>query len=201
MKEAKPRITLRLSRIFAASKPIFPFMLRSLSYPPVLALAAVVLLGGCRTYGGYDTEPKTYQAMQKVVKTFEGELERAKTDLQMLEEAATERDTLHSLAKQFHDHVREHESFLHKQRQRVDRLSADASYRNLHNAYGATLTEQRLIQQKYQRVIRTVFAAVQDTVFRSPSSERDRQYTILPVGFPIQEDGEMITMEQALRGR
>jgi outer membrane murein-binding lipoprotein Lpp len=164
------------------------------------ALAGLLLLSGCRTYGGYDTKPKTYAAMQKAVHSFEADLKRTRTDLQALEQAATEADTLQSLAEEFQSLVDEHNSLLETQRDRVERLGPDATYRNLHRAYGATVTEQRLMRQKYQRVIRTVHATVQDTVAHEASSETDRQYTIRPIGFPSSEDGKPLSMEEALRG-
>ena len=167
----------------------------------VLLVAFVgLLLSGCRTYGGYDTEPKTYQAMQKAVQTFEDELNRAEADLQKLKTAAANADTLQSLAQQFQALVEEHKSLLQKQRDRVEQFSLDASYRNLNNAYGATVTEQRLVQQNYQRVIRSVRAIVRGTAPPTARPETDRQYTIRPIGFPTPINERQLTMEQALRG-
>lgn len=164
------------------------------------ALAGLLILSGCRTYGGYDTKPKTYAAMQTAVHSFEADLKRTKADLQRLEQAATEADTLQSLAEEFQSLVDEHNSLLETQRHRVERLGPDATYRNLHRAYGATVTEQRLMRQKYQRVIRTVHVTVQDTVVHEASPETDRQYTIRPIGFPSSEDGKPLSMQEALRG-
>ncbi len=167
-----------------------------------VAIAGLLVLSGCRMYGdgGYGTKPKTYEAMQKAVQSFEDDLNRAETNLHTLEDAATKADTLRPLAEQFHALVDEHESLLASQRERVERLGPDATYRNLHQAYGATVTEQRLMQQKYQRVITTVGATVRDTAAQTASSETDRQYTIRPINFPPSEDGKTLSMEQALQG-
>lgn len=166
----------------------------------LLALAGLLILSGCRTYGGYDSKPKTYAAMQKAVQSFEGDLERAKTDLQKLERAATEVGTLQAQAEEFHSLVGEHESLLETQQDRVERLGPGATYRNLHQAYGATVTEQRLMRQKYQRVIRTVYATVQDTVLQETTPKAGRRYTVRPIGFPSSEDGKQLSMQDALRG-
>lgn len=167
----------------------------------VLLVAFVgLLLSGCRIYGGYDTEPKTYQAMQKAVQTFEDEISRAEADLQKLKTAAANADTLQSLAQQFHAVLEEHKSLLQKQRVRVEQLSPDASYRNLHAAYGATVTEQRLVQQNYQRVIRSVQAIGRGTAPPTLRPETDRRYTVRPIGFPTPINEKHLTMEQALRG-
>lgn len=176
-------------------------MLRSIRPVLLFSVLGVLLLSGCRTYGGYDTAPKTYEAMQKTVQSFEDELARAKADLRKLEEAAAEADTLRSLAHEFQELVAEHESLLDTQHQRVDWLSPDATYRSLHNAYGATVTERRMMRQKYQRTIKQVRAIVQGTsAARTPLRTGKRQYTVRPIGFPKQNAGSELTMEQALRG-
>lgn len=157
-------------------------------------------LSGCRTYGGYDTKTKTYQAMQKAVQTFEEEVDQAETDLRMLETAAVESDTLQALAVQYRDLIDEHESLLQKQQNRIERLSSSSSYRNLHVAYGATVTEQRMVQQKYQRVTRTVRAVVQAPSSQEARAKGDRRYTVRPIGFPPAKEKQQLSMEQALRG-
>lgn len=175
-------------------------MLHSRRSVLVFALVGMLILGGCRSYGGYDTQPKTYQAMQRAVQSFENELNRAKADLRTLEEAATQADALQSLATQFKAHVDEHSTLLEMQRDRVRRLSPDATYRTLSRVYGATVTEQRMMQKKYQQVVRTVQATVQGPEVQPPSIEGDRKYTIRPVNFPTVGDDARLTMAQALRG-
>lgn len=168
----------------------------TLLYIAVLGL----LLSGCRTYGGYDTKPKTYEAMQKAVQSFEDEFTRSKNDLQKLESAAARAETLQPMVKQFQGLIDEHESLLQKQRDRVERLSPGSTYRNLHTAYGATVTEQRMMQQKYQRVIRTVRTTVRDTTVQASRPETGRRYTVRPIGFPPSDERAQLSMEQALRG-
>jgi len=178
-------------------------MMRSRSFILCLALTGVALLGGCRTYGdnGYGTQTKTYEALQTTVQSFEKELSRATSDLHQLEEAAAQEDTLHALVGQYQTVLEEHTSFLKTQRQRLDRLSAEASYRSLHSAYGATVTEQRMIQQKYQRILRSVHAAVNDSPVASAKTSKKRRYTIQPIHFPAQGDSmKRLTMERALQG-
>ncbi|MFB6273251.1 MAG: hypothetical protein ABEL51_10205 [Salinibacter sp.] len=179
-------------------------MIRTRSFVLCLAVVGLALLSGCRTYGDgkYGTEKKTYKALQRAVQSFEKDLKQATSDLHRLEEAAAQADTLRALADQYQTYLEEHKSLLKKERRRIDRLSADASYRSLHSAYGATITEHRLMKEKYQRVIRSVYAAVQGTTFAaSAGTSQNRQYTIRPINFPKQEDNrEKLTMEQALQG-
>lgn len=159
-----------------------------------------LVLSGCRTYGGYGTKPKTYQSMQKAVQSFEKDFSRAETDLQKLESAVATADTLQPFVEQFQGLLDEHESLLQQQRDRIERLSPSSTYRNLHAAYGATVTEQRLMEQKYQRLIRSVRATVRDPLVQATRPKTDRRYTVRPIGFPSSEDGTQLRMEQALRG-
>lgn len=168
-------------------------------------LAVLLVLSGCRTYGGYDTKAKNYEAMQNAVQSFEEALSRAQVDLQTLEEAATsdtlETDTLRGLARQLQEHIDEHKALLEAQHERVDRLDADAAYRTLQRAYGATVKEQRIMEQKYQHLIQTVQATVHEGEPEAAASESTRRYTIRPVDFPDLEADAELTMERALQGR
>lgn len=175
-------------------------MLQSRRSVLVCALVGMLILGGCRTYGGYETEAKTYEAMQRAVQSFESELNRAKSDLRTLEEAAAQADALQPLVTRFQAHVDEHSSLLETQRARIQRLSPDASYRSLSRTYRAAVTERRMMQKKYQQVIRTVRATVQGPEAQPSSVAGDRRYTIRPVNFPTAGDDAAVTMAQALRG-
>lgn len=175
-----------------------------MSYSSRLAFAIVLIglmvLGGCRTYGGYGTEAKTYEAMQRSVDSFTNELNRAQAELRTLKDVAEKADTLQSFVNEFRALVDEHESLLHAQRQRFQRLTSDSGYRTLHHAYGATVTEQRMMQQKYQRVTQAVQAIVQGGGGRGVELETGRRYTIRPVGFPTSPSERSLTLNQALQG-
>jgi len=165
-------------------------------------VVGLLVLGGCRTYGGYDSEPKTYKAMRSTVDSFESDLNRAEANLRRLEEAATEGDTLQSFVREFRGLIEKHRSLLEKQKRRLKRLSRKSSYRALHRAYGATVTERRLTRQRYQRTIRNLGRAVQgSTAVRTPSPDAERQYTTKPIGFPDSEPADTLSLEEALRGR
>lgn len=177
--------------------------MRSRSFVFYFVLAGFVLLSGCRMYGNgkYGTETKTYQSLQMAVDSFEKELNRATSDLHQLEDAAAQVEGLGGLAEQYHTFIEEHKSLLETQRERLERLSADSNYRNLHNAFGATVTEQRMMRQKYHRVIRSVSMTVQGQPLTTVRTGQTRQYTIRPIGFPTQRAQRALTMEQALRGQ
>lgn len=177
-------------------------MLWSRRFVLLLTVVGLLVTGGCRTYGGYDSEPKTYKAMRSTVDSFESDLNRAEANLRRLEEAATERDTLQSFVREFRGLVEKHKSLLEKQKRRLQRLSRESSYRALHRAYGATITERRLMRRRYQRTIRTLGGAVQGSAaVQAPSPDAERHYTTNPIGFPDSEPTDTLSLEEALQGR
>lgn len=176
-------------------------MSRSRYYFVFVVALTIVIASGCRTYGGYGVQEKTYEAMQTTVQSFESELERVEADLRRLKEAADEKDGLTPLVRRYSDLVHEHETLLHTQRRRVERLSPESDPRSLRTAYGATVTERRMLEQQYQRVIRKVQGVVQTNgSMISGRSVAKSNYSVTPTGFPREQRSDHPTMEQALRG-
>jgi len=134
------------------------------------------------------------------VNSFADEFNRAEADARALEDAAASSDTLQGLAEEYQALLAEHESLLATQRGRIERLSPSSGYRALHTAYGATVTEQQMMEQKYRRVTRAVRTTVQAAGTDPAATNRERRYTIRPIGFPSVKDEGRLTMQQALRG-
>jgi len=178
------------------------FMLRLCHTSLVFALAGL-LLTGCRTYGDdYGTTPKTHAALQGAVSSFEEDLRRAEADLQRLQEAADQVDTLRVLADAYADLVERHRSLLQTQRTRARRFSAEAGYRSLHTAYGATVTEQRMQEKRYRQAVQRVRAVVQGSAsVQASAQEAPRRYMIRPMNFPEADGKRELTMRAALSGR
>lgn len=169
---------------------------------PVLLVVGLLLVSGCRTYGneGYDTGRKTYDALRTTIEQFDRERERAESDLQQLEEAAETEEALQALADQYHALVASHEDVLERYRREADALSAESSYRTLHQTYGALVTERRLLHRQYQRTTQKIWAAVRDTTVPPKSPRLRSRYTITPVQYPNQRQGRTRSMTEALRG-
>lgn len=167
----------------------------------VLALGVVLVASGCRTYGGYNSDAKIYDALQTTVQSFEEMLDRAETDLGRLEEAAANVDALGTSADDFRNLVQEHETILQRQRERIERLSPTTGYRELREAYGATVTEQRMIEQRYRRALRAVEGTVRATTVGDVSEQSlVERYTVRPVGFPREGRADSVSLEQVLQG-
>lgn len=167
----------------------------------VFAVAGVLVLTGCRTYGNdkYDTGPKTYQAIQQTVDQMEQELGRAQSDLRRLEAAAASMDTLQTLAARYRSFVQSHEAALAGHRAQAEQLAAGSSYRTLHRIYGAMITDQRLLDKQYQRTVRKVWATVRDTTIPHKPAPDPSRYVITPVNFPRVGQRGPLTMAEALR--
>ncbi len=164
----------------------------------LVGLSALVLLAGCRTYGGRGTEAQTYEEMEAAVNELETDLESAQSDLQQLRAAVEQDSSLVPLADRYNDLVRLHESLISAQRQRVDTLSAEASYRTLHRAYGAMITDQKLLRKQYTRTVRQVYAVVRDTSAPGPKVQSPSSYTITPVDYPDPRREGEVSMTDAL---
>lgn len=174
-------------------------MLRSRRVVLLTVGLSLLIFSGCRTYGGYGVQEKTYEAMQTTVQLFESDLERANADLNRLEEAAAQAEELQAVVDRYRHLIAEHESLLATQRHRLERLSPESDARTLHGAYGATVTERRMLRQKYQRATADVQAVVQGTTAAAAEVPSARHYRVTPIGFPTDEPGDL-TMEQALHG-
>lgn len=139
-------------------------------------LAVVLLVSGCRMYGGYGSERAIHNQMERIVERFEEDLTRAQADLRALEAAAPGHPTLNVLTAQYARLISAHEAVLDEQRQVVAGLSAESTYRSLHRSYGSLISEQQLIRQQYQGVLRYVYEAYGDEA----SVRAERPYASIP---------------------
>lgn len=175
-------------------------MLLSSRFFPVL-LIAVLILAGCRTYGdqGYESGPKTYDAIQQILQQLEQDLGRAQSDLRRLSSVADTSDRLRGLADRYRTLVAMHETTLEEHRAQSERLSRGSDSRTLHRIYGAMITDRRLLQRQYERTTQSVWAIVRDTTVPRIPVRLASSYNITPVQYPETEDRGIVSMSAALR--
>jgi len=119
-----------------------------------LVLTLWVVIGGCRTYGGYGTEPETLEQIQHTVDAFSDALERAQGNLALLEGAAATNPMYAEAAEQYALAIEAHLAALEYSRDLAAEAEANANdYRVLNRNYGALVTEQRLAGGRYARVV------------------------------------------------
>lgn len=172
----------------------FPSLARCL---PGLALL-LLLATGCRTYGGYGTEEALPRQMQQAVEQFADDLDRARSDVEMLAEAADQNSALAPVVEQYEHVIGRHEAFLDVHRQLVDRFQDDGAYRALHRNYGAMISEQRLVETWYQELHRRVQRVQhgQPAVGEVPPASR---YAVNPSYYDRIQNRQPLTMEAALQ--
>lgn len=165
---------------------------------PLLSIAALVFLTGCRTYGGYGTEEATYNQIQQATDQYQTELERAKSDLDNLREAAQASPDLQPMAERFEAAVAEHEERLARHNELASDLTADAGYRKLHRVYGTITTEMRMTEKRYARVVQRVYATRTGTSVDEAAPSRST-YFVSPVEYAQVQNAQPLTMREALR--
>jgi hypothetical protein len=166
-----------------------------------LLLLAFVALTGCRAYGGYGTEEALANEMDEAVRLFAERLERARGDLQALNNAASGNPALQPLKDPYRAMVEVHEVTLERQRALAEAFTADDSYRGLHRAYGAVATQQRMIQRRYLGLHAQIAAAVRGEDLATVNMPSRAEYYIAPTFYQRVENARNeLTMQQALRG-
>jgi hypothetical protein len=191
----------RTTVFLAARFPLLPFedpdimTARSFRLVPILLLLVIT---GCRTYGGYGTEAELQKQISNVTETFADNLARSEADLEVLKRAAADRSELAPLVERFQNDIEKHRELLANHESIAARLSDSGNYRALHRNYGAITTEQRMMRTEYNRTIRQIQATVtgQDAD-RMPLPNKSF-YFVEPIEYLRMENARQITMEQAL---
>jgi hypothetical protein len=146
----------------------------------LLALLALVLtMTGCRTYGGYGSEDASLVQIGAANAYFAQQLGRAEADLRTLEQAAASNASLATYAAQYRAFVLVHQAFLDAHQELEADLEGGGSYREVHRALGAIISEQNLVSDLYERLLLQIWQTTQgdSTVHAFP----DRgTYEIMP---------------------
>ena len=128
-------------------------------YPRFLVLASVLLvvLSGCRTYGGYDSEAALFGQIEESNKVFANDLEKAKGELQRLEQAAQRNSALSSFVTDYEMLLEKHSHMVEAHAELASELDVKTgflgqltpSYRNLNRALGYIAAEQAAMKGHY----------------------------------------------------
>lgn len=134
----------------------------------VLLLALVA--SGCRTYGGYGSSEETLEKIQQATQRFAEELERSRGEQEALQRAAASDPALAVFAERFAAVVESQEAVVAEQQALAEEASAGGNilfawvgpdtYRRLHKTYGAIITDQQIIRDRYAEVLTDLQQAV-----------------------------------------
>lgn len=151
----------------------------------VLLLALVA--SGCRTYGGYGSTEEMLGKIQQATQLFAEELERSRGEQEALQRAAAANPTLADFAERFAAVVERQEAVVAEQQALAERAHAGGnilfdwvgpdSYRRLHSTYGAIISDQQIVRDRYAEVLMDVQQAVGGPAQRVPLQSR---YQVAP---------------------
>lgn len=135
----------------------------------LLALAT----SGCRTYGGYGSAEETLEQIQEATQRFAGDLERARGEQEALQRAAAANPALAALAERYTAVVERQAAVVAEQQALAETSSAGGNilfawvgpdaYRRLHSTYGAIISDQQVIRDRYAEVLMDLQQAVGDS--------------------------------------
>jgi len=163
------------------------------------ALFLLVVLAGCRTYGGYGTTEEIPRQMQQAVQQFADELTRAESDVQALSAAVAQNSALEPLETRYRDVIAKHEEFLAHHRAIAERFQEGGAYRALNRYYGAIISEQRLIETRYDELHVRIQRAVSGQPDRTAHPLESR-YVVNPSYYDRVQNRQELSMQDALRG-
>lgn len=154
----------------------------------VLLLA--LTLTGCRTYGGdYGVREAMLSRIEQANQRFAESLERARGEREALQRAARSNPALTPLAARYAAVVARQEETVETHRMMAEGLTARSNilftwvgpdaYRTLHNTYGAIISDQRILQDRYDKVLRAVEQAVGGSDAARTAPEEGR-YQLIP---------------------
>lgn len=127
-------------------------------------LVLALLAGGCRTYGAYDNEEKTLAEIRRAHTLFEAEYEKAQGNLNTLEAVAASNDPFERFVAPYATVVGVHEAILEEHRLMVEEAEAnDGSYRLLNRTYGAIISDQQIVRDRYSALLADMQHAVDST--------------------------------------
>ena len=126
-------------------------------------LLLVFVASGCRMYGGYGSRAATFEKIQQATQRFAEDLERARGERDALQRAAAADPALVDFAERFAAVVERQGAMVAEHQA----LAADASaggnilfewvgpdnYRQLHSLYGAIISDQQIIEDRYDEVL------------------------------------------------
>jgi hypothetical protein len=145
--------------------------------PFAAAMLTLVVVSGCRTYGGRGSEAATYEQMQRAAAIFQEDLARAQGELSSIQQAGVADSLAAAIGHEYEVIVGHHQEALETQRGLVESLSEDSDYKDLNRAFGAINAQQQAIRSQYERLLEGVHRAYTDTM---GASSGERPYSLIP---------------------
>lgn len=164
------------------------------------ALLLLLVLAGCRTYGDYGTTEEIPRQMEQATQQFADDLARAESDVQALSAAVAQNSALEPFETRYRDLIAQHQAFLEQHRELTAQYQGSDNYRALNRTYGAIISEQRLVETRYNELHARIQRVVAGQPERAPQ-RTESQYVNNPTFYDRVQNRQGVTMQDALRGR
>jgi hypothetical protein len=127
-------------------------------------LVIALLASGCRTYGAYDNEEKTLNEIRRSTTLFAADYEKAQGNLNTLEAVAASNDQFNPFVESYAAVVGVHEAVLQEHQILAEEAEAnDGDYRLLNRTYGAIISDQQVVRDRYTALLADMQHAVDST--------------------------------------
>lgn len=160
-----------------------------------LTIALLVVVSGCRSYGGYGSEEVMYRQIVQMIDRFEEDLERARGQLTVLDGAVEGDSLLAEMVDRYALLVRGQEAILDENRRLAGELSAGSSYRSLRRVHGSILAAQRTLGVQREGLLRAFSAAADTAGTADPTTSvaGERPYALVPPYYARIENAQQAT--------
>ena len=164
-------------------------------------LAAFLLLAGCRTYGGYDTEAQTYDEIVEAVRVFAAELDRARAEYDVLSGAAERSPLLLPYATRYAALLQAHEVVLEEHRAMAAELEGEDDYRTLNRALGAIVVTQETTRRHYLQLFERALEETSPPYLVTKEYNFQSRYVLVPPYYDrLRYDRSAPSLEAVLAG-
>jgi hypothetical protein len=163
--------------------------------------AVALLLAGCRTYGGYDSEDKLHAHIERANQLFADELTRRRADLDFLTRLSTENPVLGPFTEQFRAAVLVHDAALGEAQGLAAALEDEDDHRPLKRAYGGIIAQQEAIRRQYRGVLQQLAQPPDTALVHVRYYAPESRYMIVPPYYErVHSAGDDLSLASAVRG-
>lgn len=126
----------------------------------LVAVLVLFVLTGCRTYGGYGTEPETIDQIRIANDQFAEEMERARAEYEYLLEQVQQDPGLVAFAESYLAILQLQEQKLLENLDLAESAYDNPdNYRTLSRVYGAIISNQNVVEDRYDALYRVMVEA------------------------------------------
>lgn len=138
----------------------------------------LLVLGGCRSYGGYGSEEANLEQIQQLNLTFTEQLTSIERSLEDLRQLAAAREDLQPHLERYEEAVQLHEEMVEEHAVFAERAEENrGDHRALHRLFRAIVVDHSRMRDHYDRLLQNLYGtASPDEAAARTVTTRDRGY-------------------------